>query len=151
MGKAGVVETEQPAGPITRVKVTELEDVLRTLPPADMPVTHHFSHGVYGRELFIPAGTVLTGKIHKFSSMNVLLSGEIAVLTQDGTVKRVTQGYVEIAPPGMKRVGYAITDTRWLTVHGTHETDLAAIEEEFIAQDEQEFLSFCQTQLLKEK
>lgn len=135
---------------VARDQIYALEQQIAAAPQVEMPVTHHFSHGVYGRELFIPAGTVLTGKIHKFESMNVLLSGEIAVLTADGTVKHVKPGYVEVAPPGMKRIGYAITDTRWLTIHGTHERDVGEIEKEFIAQDEQEFLEFCKQQKLLE-
>lgn len=141
-----IVAKELVGGAPSIPQLVELEAMLRQMPPADMPVTNHFSHGVYGRELFIPAGTVLTGKIHKFSCMNVLLSGEIAVLTNDG-VKRVTAGFVEVSPPGTKRVGYAITDTRWLTIHGTHEKDVAQIEQEFIAQDEHEFIAFCAQQL----
>lgn len=147
-------ELQETADAVTfpsRAEVTAMEDHLRQLPPVDMPVTNHFSHGVYARELFIPAGTVLTGKIHKLDSLNVLLSGEIAVLTNEG-VKRVQAGFVEVSPPGTKRIGYAVTDCRWLTVHGTHETDLEKIETEFIAQNEQEFIAFCESQqLLKGK
>jgi quercetin dioxygenase-like cupin family protein len=103
---------------------------------------------VYGRELFIPAGTTLTGKIHKFTNMNILLEGEMMVLTEHGP-KHVRAGHVEVAPAGSKRAGYALTDCRWLNVHGTHETDVEMIESEFIAQDTQEFLTFCQAQQLK--
>jgi len=120
--------------------------IARELAPVEMPVQHHFSHGVYGRELSIPAGTVLTGKIHKFDSLNVLLEGELLVLTDQG-VKHVKAGHLEVSPPGTKRAAYALTDTRWLTVHGTHETDVDQIEAKFIAQTEQEFLTFCDNQL----
>jgi len=131
----------------TRAQVAEIEAIIREAPQTEMPVTNYFSEGVYGREIFIPAGTVLVGKIHKFSSLNVLISGEIGVLTNDG-VKRVSPPFVEVSPPGTKRIAYAITDTRWLTVHGTHETDVTKIEHHFIAQDEQEFLEFCESQKL---
>lgn len=139
-----------PAGtPESRALAYAFEAQLRALPPADMPVTEYFSHGVYARELFIPAGTALTGKVHKFDNLNILLEGEIAVMTADGTVKRLGPGFVEVAPPGMKRVAVAITDTRWMTVHGTHERDVAKIEAEFVAQDEQEYLAHAR-QLLQE-
>ena len=132
---------------LDRARVFALEQAIRDeLPPVDMPVAHHFSHGVYGRELRIPAGTVLTGKIHKFDSLNVLLEGELLVLTDQG-VKHVKAGHLEVSPRGTKRAAYALTDTRWLTVHGTHKTDVDDIEAEFIAQTEQEFLAFCDTQL----
>lgn len=139
-----VIKHKAPAMP-TRAQVARIEAELLQLPQVEMPVTEYFSEGVYGREIFIPAGTVITGKIHKFRSLNVLISGEIAVLTNEG-MKIVSPPFVEVAAPGTKRIAYAITDTRWLTVHGTHETDTAKIEAEFIAQDEQEFLAFCEQQ-----
>lgn len=136
-----------PATCLDRHRVFALEEAIRRdLQPVEMPVQHHFSRGVYGRELFIPAGTVLTGKIHKFDSLNILLEGELLVLTDQG-VKHVKAGHLEVSPPGTKRAAYALTDTRWLTVHGTHKTEIAEIEAEFIAQTEEEFLEFCREQL----
>lgn len=133
----------------TRTQVVELERAMRELPPVEMPVTNHFSHGVYGREIFIPAGSVLTGHIHKFTNMNVLLEGDMSVLTEEG-MQRVGAGFVVVSPPGTKRAAYAHTDCRWLTIHGTHETEVEVIEREFVAHSEQEFLAFCeQQQLLK--
>jgi len=55
-----------------RQKVFLLEDELAKQPQVEMPVTHYFSKGVYARELFIPADTVLTGKIHKYENLNIL-------------------------------------------------------------------------------
>lgn len=137
--------------PISREQVFALEDAMRReLDPVEMPVTNYFAKSTYGREITIPAGTVLTGKIHKYSSLNVLLSGELLVLTEHGP-KRVSAPYVEVSPPGTKRAAFAVTEARWLTIHGTDKTDVAAIEHEFIAQTEQEFLGFCADQLkLKE-
>lgn len=132
---------------LDRARVFDLERAIaRDLAPVEMPVIDHFSHGVYARELSIPAGTVLTGKIHKFENLNVLLEGELLVLTDQG-VQHVKAGEVIVSPPGTKRAAYALTNTRWLTVHGTHQTDVDVIEAEFIAQDEADFLSFCADQL----
>ncbi len=129
-----------------REKVREIEAQLAQMPQADFHVTHHFSKGVYGRELLIPKGVCLTGKIHKYSQLNVLLSGDISVLTEDG-VMRVQPPFVIVSPPGTKRVAYAHEETRWLTIHGTDKTDVDEIEAEFIAQTEVEYLEFCAAQL----
>lgn len=129
---------------VDRGRVFALEEAIRReLPPVEMPTVDHFSHGVYGRELRIPAGTVLTGKIHKFENLNVLLEGEMIVLTDQGP-QHVRAGHLVVSPPGTKRAAYALTDCRWLTVHGTHETDVDLIEAEFIAQTEQEYLAFSE-------
>lgn len=129
---------------LDRARVFALEEAIRRdLQPVDMPVVDHFSHGVYGRELRIPAGTILTGKIHKFDNLNVLLEGEMLVLTDQGA-KRVRAGHLEVSPPGTKRAALTLTDCRWLTVHGTYETDVDKIEAKFIAQTDQDYLAFCE-------
>jgi hypothetical protein len=124
-----------------RSKVNEAEEVMRQYPQLDLPVTHHFSHGVYARELFIPKDTILTGKIHKFSQFNVLLKGEISVLTENG-IERVKAPFTVVSPPGTKRIAYAHEDCVWITVHGTHETDVEKIESQFVAQSDAEYLEF---------
>lgn len=116
--------------------------IRRELPQVEGEVVHHRSYGVYGRELRIPAGSVIVGHIHKHENMNVLLEGEMTVITEDGP-QRVGPGFLVVSPPGTKRAAYAHTDCRWLTVHGTHETDVEKIEQQFIAHTETEYLAFC--------
>jgi hypothetical protein len=115
----------------TYEQLKALEVEIAKLPPGDCPVTHHFATGVYCREMFIPAGTVLTGKIHVHDTLNILLEGEITVTTPEG-MKRLKAPAVFVSPPGCKKAGYAHTDVRWLNVHGTKLTDLTAIEAKFI-------------------
>jgi hypothetical protein len=142
------VVAEQRA-PILRETVLRAEAKMLDLPQLDLPVTHYFSKGVYARALFIPKGTVLTGKIHKYAQLNILSQGEISVLTEDG-IKRVKAPFHVVSPPGTKRIAYAHEDCVWTTIHGTDETDLEKIEEQFIAQTEQEYLTFCKALELKE-
>lgn len=124
-----------------RAKVHRAEAVMKTFPQVEMPVTNHFAQGVYARELFIPKDTILTGKIHKYSQLNILSQGEISVMTETG-IKRVKAPFHIVSPPGTKRIAYAHEDCVWTTIHGTLETDLEKIEEHFIAQTENEYLEF---------
>lgn len=98
----------------------------------EIPVEHRFSKGVYAREIKIPAGTLLVGKIHKFENLNILSQGEITVLSVDG-LHRVKAPFTVVSTPGVKRLAYAHTDCVWTTIHGTDEKDLDKIEETFIA------------------
>lgn len=125
-----VVPLDLPCSP-TYDQIKALEREIAKLPEVEAPVTHHFAHGVYGREMFIPAGTVLSGKIHRFSTLNVLVQGEITVTTPDG-VKRLKAPAIFTSDPNCKKVGYAHTDTIWLNVHPTKITDVASIEQKFI-------------------
>lgn len=117
-------------------QIRELEAaILEQLEPVEAPVTHHFADGIYGREMLIPAGTILTGKIHRFSTLNLLLKGDITVTTPEG-VRRIQAPAIFVSPPGCKKVGYAHTDVIWVNVHPTKLTDVAAIEQKFIVPED---------------
>lgn len=124
-----------------RDKVKALEAEMLKMPQVEMPPTHYFSQGVYAREITIPKGTVLTGKIHKYPQFNIMSKGEMSVLTEDG-IKRVKAPFAIVSPAGTKRIAYAHEDSVWTTIHGTEENDLEKIEKHFIAQDEKEYLEF---------
>lgn len=117
-----------------RQAIADVEQIVGAAEQIDLPLKHHFSKDLYGRELFIPAGSLIVGKIHKHQSLNILASGDISVVTEDG-IKRVQAPYTTVSKPGTKRIGYAHTDSVWITVHATQETDLEKIEEEVIAKD----------------
>lgn len=117
-----------------RDKVLRLEAEVAKLPQVVLEVRHHFAPGMYARELTIPAGVTLTGKIHRHAHLNIVSKGSIAVMTEEG-VKVITAPATFVSPPGTKRAGYALEDTVWTTIHPTQETDLAAIEAEVIAPD----------------
>jgi len=135
--------------PSMRKKVNLLEGEMRKHEPVEIPVKHHFSQGVYAREITIPAGTLLTGKIHKFEQLNILSAGEISVLTEDG-IKRVSAPFTVVSPPGTKRIAYAHTECVWTTIHGTTETDLEKIESHFIAQSDADYQAFIESTQVKE-
>jgi len=123
----------QGPNPVTREQVMALEEAMLAMPEQiELETQHHFAPGIYVRELLIPAGTVLTGKIHRHELMNILVSGTIQVTTDNG-VSELTGPKIYNSPPGMKKAAYAITDVIWLNIHPTTETDLVKIEDEFIA------------------
>ena len=111
-------------------------------------LTHHFTEmdnkygcGIYARELFVPKGSLIVGKIHKRPHLNIVLKGKISVASEKG------KHYFEapcILPckPGDKRVGYAEEDTIWVSIHMTEhlgEDKLDAVEDEVIAKSYEEF------------
>lgn len=103
----------------------------------DVPVNHHFSKDVYAREMVVPKGSIIVGKIHKFQNLNILSKGEVSILSIDG-VMRVKAPFTFVASPGSKRVFLVHEDAVWTTIHGTDETDVEKIEEKFIAKNYEE-------------
>ena len=124
-----------PAVMAARADIQELEDAMLQMPQIELPVKHHFSDGLYAREMFIPAGATLTGKIHLNETLNILAQGTILVKSSNGTSKELSAPAVFVSPPNTKKAGHAITDCVFINVHATEETDLNKIESEVIALD----------------
>ena len=101
-------------------------------PQVEIEPTHYFADGIYAREIVIPAGTLLTGKIHRTRHLNIVSKGKIAVVTEDGQ-KIIEAPCTFVAEAGTKRVGFALEDTVWTTIHASQETDLEKLETELIA------------------
>jgi len=112
------------------------------------PLKHSFTDGIYVREIRIPAGAVLTGKIHKHRHPNFLMSGIVEVVTENGGVERLEGPMFMISEAGTKRALHAVTDLWWCTIHenASNTTDLKKIEEFVIAKDYEEFERFRKLQ-----
>lgn len=98
----------------------------------DPPLTHRFTPGLYVREIFIPAGTLLTSKIHKTEHPFVISQGVISVWSEDRGVEHLYAPHTGITKPGTRRVLYAHTDTVWTTFHPSEETDVGTLEAQLI-------------------
>ncbi|KAF1698360.1 hypothetical protein CSC62_05480 [Pseudoxanthomonas jiangsuensis] len=119
-----------PARP-TYEQIRRLQAVMATMPQVECQLEHHFAHGVYGRLMHAKAGTVIVGKVHRFSTLNILLAGVIRVTGPDGAVRDMRAPCVFVSPPGCKKVGAVIEDVQWMNVFATKLTDVAAIETQF--------------------
>jgi quercetin dioxygenase-like cupin family protein len=118
-----------------RDKVQALQAHMEALPEEvkkELPLKHHIANGIYARELFIPAGTALVGKIHRTEHLSFVMKGAILVTTDDG-VRLVRAPEIIHSQPGAKRAGYTLEDTIWVCVHRTDETDVEKLEAELIA------------------
>jgi hypothetical protein len=115
-----------------------LENRLGQLPQTETVLTHHFAEGVYGRELFIPADTIVIGKRHRHSTLNIVLSGSISIYMGPGVpTKRIDAPAMFVSPPGSKKLGYTHSDTVFVNVHPASGTDLGQIENEVIIPEDE--------------
>lgn len=105
-------------GEKTEIDIERMEAITRKHPQVEVPTQERFINGLYAREILIPKGTLLTGRVYKAGYLDIMLSGDISVATPNG-VKRMTGTNIMEAPPGRKRAGYAFEDTHWITVHRT--------------------------------
>ena len=122
-----------------RERILALERDLFGLPtaqrlgPEDFVTRHHFAPGSYAREIELPAGSLVVGKIHIHAHVNVLSKGRALVATPDG-VEELCAPLTFVSKPGTKRAVFAIEDVVWTTIHCVgDERDLAKIEALLIA------------------
>jgi len=108
------------------------------------PLKHSFTDGIYVREIHIPKGMVLTGKIHKHEHPNFLMSGEVVVITETGGKEVLKGPMAMISAAGTKRALHTITDVVWITIHHnpTNTQDLAELEKIVIADSFEEYEKF---------
>lgn len=106
-----------------RSKLSDLEQAMLQEDQVGIPVNHRFSGGIYAREITIPKGTLLTGRIHKFDHFDIMLSGDVTVSTDNGEVKRLTGLNIMEGKAGKKRAGFTHEDTHWITFHSAEERD----------------------------
>ena len=116
-----------------RKKMEDLEAaMLSELPCVEFETKHYFAEGTYTRELYLPKGSVLTGKIHRHSCINILTKGRMKVVTDEGEYE-ISAPYTFVSGPGVKKAGYALEDSIWINVHPWDgPEDLELIEEAVI-------------------
>lgn len=97
-------------------RVRKLEKYLATLDQVNVELEHEFIDGLYKRTMRVPAGTVLTGAIHKVKHMDVMTEGSMIVVTEGGT-KQIDAPFTMTTKEGVKKCGIALTDVVWCTFH----------------------------------
>ena len=95
-------------------------------------INHHFTSGVYAKEVHIPAGNVLVQHKHNFDHLSILASGSIELMV-DG-VRSVIHAPACLTIEANKHHGVkSLTDVVWFCIHATNCTDESEIDEVLVA------------------
>lgn len=137
-----VEQVMQHVGTMTRTAIRDailhtqrcIEESEHAITSESCPVQHFFAPGCYAREITMPEGMLVIGKIHKHAHVNVLSKGRVRVLTELGS-EEFSAPRTFISEPYIKRTVLILEDAVWTTVHITNSTDLSEIEREVIATD----------------
>lgn len=111
--------------------VGAIEQEMLAQPQADCPVTHRFGPGIYIREVFLPRGAYVIGHLHTTAHVNIMLTGVLGLMNDNGTETILRAPQTFVAPPGRK-VAYIYEDVIWQNVHATDVTDVEKLEEMFL-------------------
>ncbi len=121
-----------------RLAILDMEQSLLSLPQIQMEAKHYIAGGMYARELFMPKGSAVTGKIHIKEHL-VVLCGDVSVATDDG-VERYTGYCTFVGAPGSKRALYMHEDTVWTAIHATDKLTVEECEANLVTNSYEEFL-----------
>lgn len=126
-----------------RQRIMAFEEQARRAPQVTLQVFHHFSPGIYMRELHVPAGIITTGKIHKHQCLNVLAKGRRRTVV-DGRLQDIMAPHIHLSPAGSKRISYTIEDSVWITVHQNPDNCrvVETLEKRYVCETEEEYQAF---------
>jgi quercetin dioxygenase-like cupin family protein len=97
-----------------------MQDILKDIKDN---VTHHFSDGLYAKEMNFPAGSAIVKHLHDYSHLSILAKGQVELLLEDGDTRRFTApACIEIKANVCHGVT-ALTDCTWFCIHATDEKD----------------------------
>lgn len=91
--------------------------ILDNLPLVHVPLKHTFVPGIYVREMFTIAGTLLTGMVHLIESPYSLMTGRILMFTPEGGTITLEGGHSGMTAAGTRRVLYSFEDCHWINYH----------------------------------
>jgi hypothetical protein len=121
--------------------IFKIQRVCETMPQGECPLEHEFADGIYSRKMTVPANALVIGKIHRFSTYNILLKGSCSIYAGENLpVKKIKAPFTFTSEPGTKKIAYFHEDSIWINVLPTTETDIDKIEEHFIIPEEEFFL-----------
>ena len=112
-------------------KIEKVESHLLDLPQVECPVVHHFGPGIYIREVTLPAGTLAIGHAQRFEHLNIMLTGAVAMVGDDGQTKVLRAPMIFVGKPGRK-LGYVLETCIWQNVYATDERDIDKLESMFL-------------------
>lgn len=102
---------------------------------AYLNVAHHFSDGLYAKQILIPKDAFVMQHKHQYSHLSILAKGRVLVKTDDDVEEIVAPACLNIAAAKYHSI-MALEDSVWFCIHATEETDLDKIDEVLITQGE---------------
>ena len=121
-----------------QLSLEKIENNMLKHEQVDIPLEHTFSGGIYIRQIFIPKGTIIMGKRHRYETCNILVSGELSIYMGEGVpMNRIKGPLLFTSKPYTKKLAYCHEDAIFMNIHPTKETDLEKLEKQFIIPEEE--------------
>jgi quercetin dioxygenase-like cupin family protein len=97
----------------------------------DHQIIHHFSDGLYAKEMRVEAGQAILKHTHDFSHLSILARGRVAMLIGDEIEVIEAPACIDVKA-GLVHGIKAIEDCVWYCIHATDEKDPVKVDEVLI-------------------
>ena len=97
----------------------------------DLCIVHHFSDGLYSKQMTIPKGFMAGMHSHEYSHLSILAKGKVIVRTDDSEKIYGAPACIEIKS-GVHHSVEALEDSVWFCIHATNEKDESKVDEVLI-------------------
>lgn len=111
-------------------RIELFEEFLLKCDACDIPTFHHFSDGIYVREIHAPREAVIIGHEHRYPCLNVMSEGRVNTIV-NGTVRQFVAPCIVESGAHTRKASIVIENMRWATIHPnpTNETDISKLED----------------------
>jgi quercetin dioxygenase-like cupin family protein len=99
----------------------------------DPQVKHHFSDGLYAKQMHLPKGYTAYSHKHNYSHLSILATGRVIVQTDAGNQTYVAPACINIVA-GQNHAITALEDVTWYCIHATDETDETKVDQVLIGE-----------------
>lgn len=97
----------------------------------DLGISHHFSDGVYARQMMLPKDHFAVTHAHEYDHLSILASGRVTVEIDGNAKEFAAPACINIAAGKHHRI-VALEDSVWFCIHATDETDPGKLDEVLI-------------------
>ena len=95
---------------------------------------HHFSDGLYAKEMHVPEGYIIQKHTHSFNHLSILAQGKVVVLKGDEALVIKAPACLEIEKEVIHGIR-ALTDCVWFCIHATDEKDIDKVDKVLISKE----------------
>ena len=97
----------------------------------DLSVVHHFSAGLYAKQMLLPADHFAVSHAHAYDHLSILSKGRVTVEVEGVEAQYTAPACINIVAGKHHKVT-AHEDSVWFCIHATDETDISKIDEVLI-------------------
>jgi quercetin dioxygenase-like cupin family protein len=96
---------------------------------------HHFSEGLYAKEMELKEGSFAVQHKHKYDHLSILAKGRVRVLFDGELSKEYVAPACITIIKDINHAVYALEDSVWFCIHATSETDVETIDKVLIKEE----------------